>query len=310
MANLNPLQIATQRWYPIGLAGNRIGVGLRPASLAFDGQHLWVANTGSANVTKIQASDGAVLGTFGVVGMPVALAFDGGSVWALTRASTTTRLVKLRASSGSVEAALTVAPPNPPLGNPVGLAFDGVCLWVGWSSPLGDCVRKVRVSDGAVLASVPTQGGSIADLAFDGECVWAANVDSRNVTRIRASDATFVGLTGAQVDASSLVFDGSAMWVGGSPLLAPFSLSKIRASDGALLDSFFPMVGGQSIEALALVFDGANIWAAGQGWVHKVRPADGAKLGSWAMPGLFLASAFDGGNVWLADYYGSAVVKV
>jgi hypothetical protein len=309
MASLNPMQIATQRWFPIGLARNRIGVGLRPVSLAFDGQHLWVANAASSNVSKVQASDGAVLGTFGVTWPPVALAYDGGSIWTLTRDSTTTRLVKLRASNGSVAAVYTLAPPHPVQPYATGLVFDGEFLWVSWHWP-ANCVTKVRMSDGALLATVPTQGNEVVDLAFDGTYLWTANVDSRNVSRIRASDATFAGLSAAQVDCCCLVFDGDFMWAGGSPLMAPFSLAKIRASDGAVVGSYFPQVGGHSIEALVLGFDGASIWAAGPDRIYKIRPADGALIGSWAVPGAHAAAAFDGANVWFADRSGNAVVKL
>ena len=41
-------------------------VGTTPYGVAFDGANIWVANSGSDNVTKLRASDGALLGTFTV----------------------------------------------------------------------------------------------------------------------------------------------------------------------------------------------------------------------------------------------------
>ena len=41
-------------------------MGSEPYGIAFDGANIWVANYGSNNVTKLRASDGAVLGTFAV----------------------------------------------------------------------------------------------------------------------------------------------------------------------------------------------------------------------------------------------------
>jgi len=37
---------------------------------AFDGANVWVVNDNSNKVTKLRASDGAVLGTFAVGGLP------------------------------------------------------------------------------------------------------------------------------------------------------------------------------------------------------------------------------------------------
>ncbi len=51
--------------------------GTFPTALAFDGANLWVANTGSNNVTKLQAFDGVNQGTFNVGGNPGGVAFDG-----------------------------------------------------------------------------------------------------------------------------------------------------------------------------------------------------------------------------------------
>ena len=48
---------------------------------------------------KLRASDGAVLGTFGVGSAPLGLAFDGANIWVTNQNSNT--VTKLRASDGS-----------------------------------------------------------------------------------------------------------------------------------------------------------------------------------------------------------------
>ena len=61
----NPLQIALLHWYNADLT-TAFAVGSSPRGVTFDGANFWVVNNGSNNVTKLRASDGAVLGTFGV----------------------------------------------------------------------------------------------------------------------------------------------------------------------------------------------------------------------------------------------------
>ena len=56
-------------------------VGTAPRAVAFDGANIWVANSGSNNVTKLRASDGANLGTFAVGSVPDGVAFDGANIW-------------------------------------------------------------------------------------------------------------------------------------------------------------------------------------------------------------------------------------
>jgi YVTN family beta-propeller protein len=56
-------------------------VGSNPWGVAFDGANIWVANSGSNNVTKLLAATGALLGTFPVGSNPKAVAFDGANIW-------------------------------------------------------------------------------------------------------------------------------------------------------------------------------------------------------------------------------------
>jgi YVTN family beta-propeller protein len=55
--------------------------GRSPGGIAFDGANIWVANSGSNDVTKLNAYDGTVIGTFAVGVEPNGVAFDGASIW-------------------------------------------------------------------------------------------------------------------------------------------------------------------------------------------------------------------------------------
>ena len=67
----------------------RSNVGSVPTGVVFDGVNIWVSNFGSANVTKLRASDGTVLGTLPVGDEPFAVAFDGANVWVANGGSNT-----------------------------------------------------------------------------------------------------------------------------------------------------------------------------------------------------------------------------
>ena len=61
----NPLQIALLHWYDANLT-TTFPVGSAPSGAVFDGANIWVANYIGGSVTKVRASDGAILGTFAV----------------------------------------------------------------------------------------------------------------------------------------------------------------------------------------------------------------------------------------------------
>ena len=63
--------------------------------VAFDGANIWVTNYGSGNVTRLRASNGAVLGTFTVGTNPYGVAFDGANIWVTESCSGCSGIFKL-----------------------------------------------------------------------------------------------------------------------------------------------------------------------------------------------------------------------
>jgi DNA-binding beta-propeller fold protein YncE len=99
-------------------------VGKAPIGLAFDGADIWVANTGDGTVSKLRASDGKTLGTFGgISGNPYGVAFDGANIWVSTGIS----LAEFRASDGKKLGEFFAN------GESTGVAFDGANIWVALS---------------------------------------------------------------------------------------------------------------------------------------------------------------------------------
>ena len=103
---------------------------------------MWVTNNSSNNVTKIRASDGAVLGTFPAGTSPAGIAFDGVHMWIANQdKQSVTKMLRLMVRFGSARVGFS----------PFAVTFDGANIWV---ANLGDSsVTKVRARDGAVLGT-------------------------------------------------------------------------------------------------------------------------------------------------------------
>ncbi len=103
--------------------------------------------------------------------------------------------------------------------------------------------------------SFPVGDGPHA-VAFDGANIWVPNVNSDNVTKLRASDGANLGTFPVGNFPFGVAFDGANIWVANN---LDDNVTKLRASDGADLGTF---PAGNSPTGVA--FDGANIWVANQ----------------------------------------------
>ena len=176
LAQANPNQIAILHWYPANIVTS-FPVGFEPLGIAFDGANIWVANYGSFSLSKLRASDGALLLTANV-GLEVdQLAFDGTNIWATLYVSN--QVAKVRASDGAILGMY-------PVGSyPWGVAFDGTNIWV--TNNAGNTISKLRVDTGAVVGTYPAGGGPTS-LACDGANMWVVNNLGGTVTKLRSSD--------------------------------------------------------------------------------------------------------------------------
>ena len=173
---VNPQQVALLKWFPAYQSPATFPVGT-PAGVAFDGASIWVTNSDSNTVTKLRASDGAVLGTFSAGSNPIGMAFDGANIWVANNGSNT--VTKLRASDGACVGTCTFT-----VGlYPFGIAFDGANIWVAnWG---GNTVTKLRASDGACAGTCTFGVGAYpAAVAFDGANIWVANSGSGTVSKL------------------------------------------------------------------------------------------------------------------------------
>src|SRR6266446_8158678 len=179
-------------------------VGSYPQAMAFDGANIRVTSGGSQFITKLRASDGALLGTFPVGTITLGATFDGTYVWLANWGYNANSLTRVRPDDGSVEGVY-------PIGTygPYGLIFDGANIWV---STLYSHLVKIRASDGAVLGDYLTNSGDTPGyhLAFDGANIWVPNANLNTVSKLRASDGELLGTFPVGQYPFGIVFDGSS----------------------------------------------------------------------------------------------------
>src|SRR5262249_15199928 len=142
-----PYRLQRLHWYEANQTTS-FAVPGHPKTLGFDGANIWV--TGSTTLTKLRASEGTILGTFGSPGANcTGLAFDGANIWVACN----DRVVVLRPSCGAQIGCVSVSR----TGIDGTIAFDGANIWVTNSNPGGggNPVTKLRASEGVLLSPFP-----------------------------------------------------------------------------------------------------------------------------------------------------------
>lgn len=303
---IHPLRVATLQWYEANQTRINFDLGQAAHGIAFDGTNIWVTHGGSGgpgglgSLTKLRASDGAILGTFSVANAR-GIAFDGANMWVTNYNPGT--VTKLRASDGAILGTFSVG------NEPDSLAFDGTNIWVTNSGSNSNSVMKLRASDGAILGTFVVATGP-RGIAFDGANIWVTSAinNSNTVTKLRASDGVILGTFGV-THPHGIAFDGANIWVTSS---STNTVRKLRASDGVNLGTF-----ATGSSPFGIAFDGANIWVGNNtsNTVTKFRASDGVNLGtfvvgsdpSWSGP---WGIAFDGANIWVTNTQDFNVTKL
>ena len=122
-------------------------VGNWPIAMAYDGEHLWIANQLDNTVSKL-AVDGAILGPYPMPS-PMDMVFDGEAIWATNGADGTVTKMALDGSPLGIFQAGSY---------PVAMVIGGEAIWVANNDlifGLGeDAVTKLGL-DGAYLGTFP-----------------------------------------------------------------------------------------------------------------------------------------------------------
>jgi YVTN family beta-propeller protein len=206
--------------------------------LAFDGQNIWTTNRTANSVTKVRASDGAILANLKGFNYPFAIAFDGVSIWVGNTGDNT--VIKLNPATGAITNSFSLAT------GPIGMAFDGVSMWLGYTDG-----SVIKLTNNAVTAQLSV--GFARALAFDGTNIWVTNYTSGYVFKINAAQASIAAVipSGGNHPAG-IAFDGNSVWVanqdGPVTQILPGGATRTH--------------GSHQLCPSAVAFDGVNIWVS------------------------------------------------
>ncbi|MFT4773544.1 MAG: YVTN family beta-propeller protein [Ilumatobacter sp.] len=279
---------ATLRWDLPACQTVTVTVGDGPRGVAFDGTNIWVTNTVSGTVSKIDP-DGTVT-NLSVGSMPRGVAFDGTNIWVTNYGSGS--MSKINPVTDEVTTPITG------LNVPQGVAFDGTNIWV----TNGDSMSKIDPVTGTVVGAPIAVGAAPDGVAFDGTNIWVTNSVSSNVSKINP-DGTVTNLSVGSMP-RGVAFDGTNIWVANA---GTGSMSKINPVTNAVTTP-------TSIASpFGVAFDGTNIWVSNvTGKLFKINPDDGTVTATLTGggSGISYGVAFDGTNIWVTNSGLDTVSKI
>jgi sugar lactone lactonase YvrE len=272
------------------------GVGSEPIALTFDGANIWVANEGSNNVTKMQAANGSVVGTYPAGTNPDALAFDGASIWVANNMNPG-YATKLSASNGSTLGSFFLGGAD---GFPYGIVFDGTYIW---TANFGSSDVTKLASDGSIVGSYSV-GNSPFGIVFDGTNIWTANHYQADVSKLLASNGSSVGTYAVGSLPIGMVFDGTNIWTAN---YNANTVTKLLASNGSLIGTY-PV--GTSPWGIA--FDGTNIWVSNYygNNVTELLASNGSMVATYPVGSGPTGMLFDGTSIWVANSSSNNVTRI
>ncbi len=278
----NPRQVALLKW-GVSSLDNSFAVGTTPRAVCFDGASIWVANSASGNVTKLDASTASSIGNFTAGTGPDGICFDGAFIWVADNNGIVTKLNANTGTSAGTSSAGTT---------PSAVCFDGASIWVANFGSAN--VTKLNAGTGATIGTYAVSSAP-AGICFDGSSIWVANSNSTVVSKLDAATGTGLGNFTVGANPVAVCFDGFHVWVanyGGS------SVTKLDPATGNSLGTFTV---GTNPDALC--FDGVNIWVAnnGSGNVMKLAPRTGTVLGTYTAGTSPNAICFDGASIWVVN---------
>jgi YVTN family beta-propeller protein len=185
-----------------GGAKKVIPVGNGIGAITFGDGALWVTNTISNTLSRIDPDTNAIVMSVRVGNSPQAVVAGAGSVWVAN--SLDNSVWRISESTGKLASKVTLLTP------PTALALDGTTLWV--LSETGNTVSKLDTSSGTTLATIPVGAQPLAIVAGEGG-VWVVADQAHDVERIDPARGAIVARLRVDGSPEGIAMEGTSVWV-------------------------------------------------------------------------------------------------
>ena len=197
--------------------GSEFQVGRSPDGVAFDGSYIWVTNSYSNTVWKLDPDTGKELAGYATGIFPLSIIYDGTNMWIGNGTVVTGLAVPDHGSVTKIRAADGANLGTFSLGTHVrGMVYDGTSIWA--CNANDNTISQVRASNVALLGTYST-GKSPRAVAYDGAKIWVANAGENTVTVIApqggASASAIDGAMAATVISRAVVPAKDVDWMMG-----------------------------------------------------------------------------------------------
>jgi hypothetical protein len=266
---------------------SRTTVGTFPIGVKSDGEDLWVADINSADVKRVHASDGRVLGTWTGATQAIAVQVGRGLIYVAGQTNPGSLYVIHPAfGSGSVNVLSSSLG-----GFPSDIATDGRYIWT--ADQLGS-VSQVNPDTGST--STFTSFSSPRGILFDGQNIWVTDHGDNTIKKVD-SGGPLLKIVAVSSGPQFAVFDGSNIWV---PCKESNSVTVVRVRDGMVLatltgngldNPWQAAFDGQRILVTNSVGDSVSMWKA-----TDLTPIGSFSTGTATSP---TGTCSDGINFWI-----------
>jgi len=138
-----------------------------PAGLATDGKNLYLADSKSDMIYKLNPQTGEIISEFAAPGFrPQGLAWDGDYLWLVDIEEEIILQI-------DPETKINIKSIPSPARRPAGLAWDGKYLWLADSK--ADLLLQVSTEDGTMINKFKSPSKNPTGLAYDGIYLWVAD---------------------------------------------------------------------------------------------------------------------------------------
>jgi hypothetical protein len=257
---------ALGEWWTNAAATNRYAqstLGNSPQYLATDGHSLWISNTGSNTVVRIDIKTGLPICTLTGVPSPEQIVIVSGHLF----------IASFQSPGRIYSTTLSNTSDGPIIGltdtlghNPLGITYDGQNLWTanfgfpGGFFTFGSISRLPLV--GSITDTFMTGFINPTGILFDGVNLWVTDRGDASLKRVDTSNGTILQTIGLSGFVGHPVFDGTNLWI---PCLAnpqlgvPDKVIVVRAI-GSLVGTVLRELTGNGLNGSSrAAFDGERI---------------------------------------------------